>query len=156
MSTGKSYSTGDATLPEKSMNDVEAVVRRFRDAGLKITPQRLSIFELVMKDRSHPSADDIYRKMLEKHPSISFTTVYKTLQTLRDFGQIIEIIIDPERAHYDPVVTDHYHTFCSKCREIKDFLPNPVTKAVPVGPDNGFMVQSVQVHMKGICGHCRD
>ncbi|NOY86375.1 MAG: transcriptional repressor [Deltaproteobacteria bacterium] len=140
------------------MNDIGTVILRFRNAGLKITPQRLSIFRLIMKNQSHPSADDIYQKVLETHPSISFTTVYKTLQILRDFGEIIELNIDPERAHYDPMVEDHYHTFCSRCREIWDLLPDPAMESAfpPSAPDNGFMVKSVQVHMVGICGHCRD
>ena len=66
------------------MKDIQKVVKRFRETGLKITPQRLSIFELLRNNHSHPSAEDIYREVLKIHPSISFTTVYKTLQTLRD------------------------------------------------------------------------
>ena len=140
------------------MNDIERVVVRFRNAGLKITPQRLSIFRLLMDNQNHPSADEIYRKVLDTHPSISFTTVYKTLKTLRDLGEIIEINIDPDRAHYDPMVEDHYHTFCLKCSKIKDFFPEPAMKAAfpSAAPENGFMVQSVQVHMVGICSSCMD
>ncbi len=138
------------------MKDIEAIVQRFRDSGLKITPQRLSIFNLLKDNYDHPSAEDIYNKALEIHPTISFTTVYKTLQTLRDLGEILEINIDPERAHYDSVTDDHYHTFCTRCREIEDLMSGlyPVQEL----PDNnvvgGFDVQSVQVHLVGVCGSC--
>ena len=138
------------------MKDTDAIVQRFRDSGLKITPQRLSIFNLLKDNFDHPSAEDIYHKALEIHPTISFTTVYKTLQTLRDLGEILEINIDPERAHYDPITRDHYHTFCTRCREIEDLMSE--SDAVQRLSDNniagGFDVQSVQVHLVGVCSGC--
>ena len=139
------------------MNDIQNVVERFRKAGLKITPQRLSIFHLLQDNRSHPSAEDIYHRVLEIHPSISFTTVYKTLQTLRDLGEILEISIDPERVHYDPKVDDHYHTYCRKCGTIEDFFSHDAQ--VPDVPgklsEDGFRVHSVQVHLVGLCSGCQ-
>lgn len=138
------------------MKDIETIVQRFRESGLKITPQRLGIFNLLKDNYDHPSAEDIYHKALEIHPTISFTTVYKTLQTLRDLGEILEINIDPERAHYDPVTDDHYHTFCTKCREIEDLMPElyPVQELPNNNVAHGFDVQSVQVHLVGVCSGC--
>ena len=80
------------------MHEIEKIVSRFRESGLKITPQRVSIFKLLQGNRDHPSAEDIYRQVLKVHPSISFTTVYKTLQTLLDMGEIQELTIDTESA----------------------------------------------------------
>jgi len=139
------------------MRDIEKVVKRFRETGLKITPQRLSIFKLLGSNHNHPSAEDIYREILKIHPSISFTTVYKTLQTLRDMGEIQELNICPERAHYDPNITEHAHAFCRSCKQIGDLEntldPPPMIK-FPDGPD-GFEIHNVQVHAVGLCGECR-
>jgi len=140
------------------MRDIEKVVKRFRETGLKITPQRLSIFKLLQGNCSHPSAEDIYREVLRVHPSISFTTVYKTLQTLRDMGEIQELSINPERSHYDPDINEHAHTFCRSCRQIgdlEDTLDAPILMKLPSEPENGFEVHSVQVHAVGLCGECR-
>jgi Fur family peroxide stress response transcriptional regulator len=138
------------------MHDIEKIVSRFRESGLKITPQRVSIFKLLQGNRDHPSAEDIYRQVLKVHPSISFTTVYKTLQTLRDMAEIQEISIDPERAHYDPVTEEHVHTFCRSCRTISDLeeaQENALAAFIPTtGP---FEVHNVQVHLVGLCGECR-
>ena len=141
----------------KSINK-EKVVKRLRESGLKITPQRLSIIEFLQGNHSHPSAEDIYREILRIHPSISFTTVYKTLQTLRDLGEIQELRVDPERAHYDPDTSDHAHAFCRSCSQISDLeytgdMPDLVM-SLSDGPD-GFEVHSVQVHAVGVCGECR-
>jgi Fur family peroxide stress response transcriptional regulator len=139
------------------MKDIEKVVKRFREVGLKITPQRLSIFKLLQGNHSHPSAEDVYRDVLKIHPSISFTTVYKTLQTLRDMGEIQELSLNPERAHYDPDISEHAHTFCRSCKCIGDLeytLDNPPPMKLPEGPD-GFEVHNVQLHAVGLCAECR-
>ena len=137
------------------MNDIDRVVQRFRGAGLKITPQRLSIFNLLRENRKHPSAEDVFHQVLKIHPSISFTTVYKTLQTLKDLGEINELTIDPERAHYDPDMSRHYHTVCRGCREISDVFPDQQTFP-PIDPDlKTFQVHSVQVHYVGQCEGCQ-
>lgn len=140
------------------MRDIDQIITRFRDAGFKITPQRLSIFKLLKDNRNHPSAEDIYREILKIHPSISFTTVYKTLQTLRDMGEIQELTIDPERVHYDPEVMEHVHTFCSVCRSIGD-LPEETHGSEFMFPSHrgteNFEVHQVQIHFVGVCGDCR-
>ena len=139
------------------MRDIEQVVKRFRETGLKITPQRLSIFKLLQGNRNHPSAEDIYQEILKVHPSISFTTVYKTLQTLRDMDEIQEISINPERAHFDPDIMEHAHTFCRSCKQISDIdnsLDTSLLMNLPGGPDN-FEVHNVQVHAVGLCAECR-
>ena len=139
------------------MRDIEMVVKRFRETGLKITPQRLSIFRLLQGNQSHPSAESIYQEVLKVHPSISFTTVYKTLQTLRDLGEIQELSINPERAHYDPYTNEHAHTFCRSCKTIGDMensIDTPLLMDLPTGPD-GFEVHNIQVHAVGLCGECR-
>lgn len=144
-------------MEERQMRDIDTVVRKFRETGLKITPQRLSIFKLLQDNYTHPSAEDIYREILKTHPSISFTTVYKTLQTLRDLGEIKELCINPERAHFDAATNEHAHTFCRSCKTIGDLdnvLGNPGEMKLPDGPD-GFEVHSIQIHAIGLCEGCR-
>ena len=139
------------------MRDIELVVKRFRETGLKITPQRLSIFKLLQGNHNHPSAEDIYQEILKVHPSISFTTVYKTLQTLRDMGEIQEMSVNPERAHFDPDIREHSHTFCRSCKQISDLdssLDTSLLMNLPGGPDN-FEVHNVQIHAVGLCAECR-
>ena len=141
------------------MRDISHIISRFREAGLKVTPQRTSICHLLKDDRSHPSAEEIYRKALTIHPSISFTTVYKTLQTLRDLGEIQELNIDPERAHYDPDIQDHAHFFCKTCRTIIDLAMDGSRKDFLTGsfPHAGNLeIQHVQIHMVGLCEECRE
>lgn len=139
------------------MREMEKVIKKFRETGLKITPQRLSIFKVLQDNNTHPSAEDIYREILKIHPSISFTTVYKTLQTLRDLGEIQELSINPERVHYDPVITEHAHTYCRSCKAIGDLdtiLDTPVLTKLQ-NDSKDFEVHNIQVHAVGLCEKCR-
>ena len=77
-------------------------MQKYRDKGIKLTPQRLAMLEFLDGNRNHPSADDIYTVMRKIYPMMSFATVYNTLETLKKRGDLIELTIDPERRHYDP------------------------------------------------------
>ena len=96
------------------MREIDKVVKRFRETGLKITPQRLSIFKLLQNNCAHPSAEDIYRDVLKIHPSISFTTVYKTLQTLRDLGDRVGELPDDQAR----VLASTLHTLAERKRKL--------------------------------------
>ncbi len=61
-------------------------LNKCKRAGLKITPQRIAIYKEVLESGNHPSAEDIYRKVKEFHPGISFDTVNRTLLTFADMG----------------------------------------------------------------------
>jgi len=140
------------------MRNIDQIVTRFREAGSKITPQRLGIFKLLKDNKDHPSAEDVYKEILKIHPSISFTTVYKTLQTLRDMGEIQELTIDPERARYDPEIKDHAHTFCRACRSIGDLEMNSENNGFLLpspGKTQDFEVHNVQIHFVGLCEDCK-
>ncbi|MBI5598388.1 MAG: transcriptional repressor, partial [Deltaproteobacteria bacterium] len=57
---------------------MKETIERYREKGLKLTPQRLAILEYLEGNTSHPTAEDIYRAIKRKHPTVSFATVYNT------------------------------------------------------------------------------
>ena len=64
------------------MNDIEAVIERLQDTGLKVNPQRLEILEILRGNKTHPSADEILHQVRKKFPSTSYSTVNSTLDAL--------------------------------------------------------------------------
>ncbi|MEB2309705.1 MAG: transcriptional repressor [Candidatus Brocadia sapporoensis] len=122
---------------------------------MKITPQRLMIFKVLENNTSHPSAENVYKKVREIYPSVSFTTIYKTLETLRELGEVKEFIIDNNRKHYDPNTNTHHHIICSSCKKILDVfedfssyikLPDVIKK--------DYTVSGFQIFFHGICKEC--
>ena len=53
-----------------------------KERGLKVTPQRLAVYEAVDLLHDHPTAEEVSQFIRKKHPDIATGTVYKTLDTL--------------------------------------------------------------------------
>ena len=57
-----------------------------KSTGVRITPQRHAILEFIIQSMSHPTADDIYKALESKFPSMSVATVYNNLRVFREAG----------------------------------------------------------------------
>jgi Fur family peroxide stress response transcriptional regulator len=123
-------------------------------SGFKRTPQRLAILEHLDGNKSHPSADEIFRVVAKKNPSMSFATVYNTLNTLVETGAVRELTIDPDRKRYDPDTSAHHHLICLDCKKIVD-IPGDVAVEVPRGATKDFVVTGNHIEFYGICAPCR-
>lgn len=133
------------------------LLRKYRDIGVKMTPQRLAILEIMEGNRSHPSAQEVYGQLLEVHPTASFATVYNTLEMLKRMGLVRDLTIDRERVRYDPDVTPHHHAICSGCGRIFDVSEDDVPKVgVPSGLSEAFEVTGHHIEFYGICMGCRE
>ena len=75
-------------------------MEQYRDIGFKLTPQRLAILDYLDGNTNHPSAEEIFGAVKTKFPTMSFATVYNTLEALRDRGKVLELTIDPSRKRY--------------------------------------------------------
>jgi Fur family peroxide stress response transcriptional regulator len=122
--------------------------------GFKRTPQRLAILDYLAGNTMHPSAEDVYRAVTKKHFSLSFATVYNTLNTLAQAGAVRELTIDADRKRYDPNTEPHHHLICLKCRKIID-----VFEDIPVGKpkciEKRFSVFGNHVEFYGQCPACK-
>ena len=65
-----------------------------KSKGLRVTPQRLAILDILRSTKAHPSVETVYDLVRERFPSISFNTVYKTLQSFEDAGLVWKLSID--------------------------------------------------------------
>jgi Fur family peroxide stress response transcriptional regulator len=99
---------------------MEEVIKKYSGRGFKMTPQRIAILDFLEGNTGHPSAEDIYKEIKKKHPTVSFATIYNTLETLKKRREIVEITIDPERKHYEANISHHHHIVCIICKKIRD------------------------------------
>lgn len=128
--------------------------KKFRSLQIKLTPQRLAILNFLDGNRTHPSAEDIYRAVIKQFPTMSFATVYNTLEALKNKGSVQELKIDPEKRRYDPDLSTHHHIICTKCKNIldihKDFkidLSDELTQ--------GYELLGNSIEFYGLCQKCR-
>jgi len=135
---------------------MERILKKYRGKGFKLTPQRIAILKFLDGNTNHPTAEDIYNEIRKKYPTVSFATVYNTVQALRDRGDILEITIDPQRKHFDPNPKAHHHIMCTACGKIGDvFTDYSGALHLPEEVTDEFHVTGNHVDFYGVCSACR-
>jgi Fur family peroxide stress response transcriptional regulator len=139
-----------------SIQDKVKVLEGFcRKAGLKLTHQRLEIYRELASTYDHPSADDVYKRVQERMPTISIDTVYRTLLTFEQFGLATRVHAFDDKARFDTNVSPHQHLACIRCKSIQDFDWEAFDQMKP--PDKTKQwgeVESKYAVLKGICKEC--
>jgi len=143
-------------------HDTTAVTQRlqqFKDAcrraSIKLTHQRLVIFEAVARATDHPDAEAVYREVRKQIPTVSLDTVYRTLWTLHDLGLVTTVGLPRERLRFDGNMAPHHHFVCMRCGATEDFYHDPFDRlALPDDVRTLGQVQRVQVEVRGICQRC--
>jgi Fur family peroxide stress response transcriptional regulator len=124
---------------------------------LRLTPQRTAIYQELINDRSHPSVDDVYKRVKRKFPNISFDTVYRTMLSFVDLGivKITENYGGPKR--FDTEIESHHHLYCIKCGAIIDFNNKEYDDLkIPTSIRNKYKILGKRVIIECICEKCRN
>ncbi|MDA8096259.1 MAG: Fur family transcriptional regulator [Clostridia bacterium] len=131
------------------------IINRLKKLGLKITPQRLAILNLLEGNIKHPSAEEIYNQLKPQYPSLSLATVYNTLDVLARAGALQEIRIKAEKRHFDPNPVPHGHFLCRICESIHDLDVGPLEIQTPFNIRD-YLVKDYTLYFYGICPRCRE
>ncbi|NHJ19572.1 MAG: transcriptional repressor [Candidatus Lokiarchaeota archaeon] len=108
--------------------DTQYLIEFLREKGLKVTSQRLAIFNFILSRKDHPTAEQIYQKIRGEYPTISLGTVYKNLHLLKEIGLIQELGFDEGSVRYDPDMDLHVNMVCTNCGKITDYKTDKVEK----------------------------
>ncbi len=130
------------------------MIEQHRQLGIKLTPQRIAILNYLKDNKSHPSAEDIYKAVSKKFPTMSFATVYNTLEAVRDKGNVTELTIDPNRKRYDPNTKPHHHLICVECKSIVD-IHKEFKLGIPSNMITGFDLIGNHIEFYGLCLKCK-
>jgi len=124
--------------------------------GLKITPQRIAVYEELLEAKDHPSADALYKRVRKTLPNISFDTVYRTLLSLVGLGCIKLVTSYDGRKRFEPNIQNHHHCICIKCQKIIDFCDEGYDSIeIPKALGKQFQVNNKRVVLEGICSDCK-
>ena len=134
---------------------VEIFKANCHKSGLKVTPQRIAIYEELIKTDDHPSAEMLCRKVRKRMPNISLDTVNRTLLTFSEFGAAFIVPGSGDVRRFDGGMEDHQHFRCIKCKRIIDFHHEPFdTIETPDGISEEFTILKKTVYFEGICNFC--
>ena len=123
------------------------IVRRSR--------KRDAMLALMRSTACHPSADWVYQRMREQFPDVSLGTVYRNLKQLSEEGLIKSVGVVDGQERFDARTSPYSHFVCNQCGAVQD-LPNCVSEEIiaPLGEEYGFVEQSYELHIYGICKEC--
>lgn len=123
---------------------------------MKLTPQRLIIYDALIDSDEHPTADMIYARVRQSFPTISLDTIHRTLVTFCEMGvaSMVEGTGSPRR--FEGNLELHHHAYCVKCGKIVDFYNQDYDNlAVPPEIQQEFSILKKTVHLEGLCSACR-
>ncbi len=92
-------------------------------AGLKVTLPRLRILELLEGgDKTHLSAEEIYRRLIEAGEEVGLATVYRVLTQFEQAGICIRHNFEEGHAVYELTPSDHHdHMVCLDTGDVIEF-----------------------------------
>ena len=98
-----------------------------KEAGLKATPQRKMVYEIMTK-LGHSQIDDIIVRVQQKNPEITISTVYRILDVFCKTGLLSKMNHPNGKCYYDITPTEHHHVFADN--EVIDFIDPELTKII--------------------------
>jgi len=80
-----------------------------KEKGYRLTPQRVMVLDALHRVDRHISAEEIYSQVKNSYPYANISTVYRTLDLLKELGLITEIDLDDGRVRYHLAEKGHHH-----------------------------------------------
>jgi Fur family transcriptional regulator, peroxide stress response regulator len=114
-----------------------------------LTPQRLEIIEIPSCGKGRPGAGDIFRTTREKIPNISMSTVYYTLNLLKEEGLIRELEFYEQEKRYESDLSDHVDLICVACGRIENYYNDVKVSSATIEDSTGFKAQKMRFEYYG-------
>lgn len=127
-----------------------------RENGYKVTPQRLAVYEMLAATKEHPSAEMLYSALRPKYPSMSFATVYKTVEILNKLKLIQILNTGEDSFRYDADISPHHHVQCTCCGKVEDLYNIDISGIVQKAEaESGYEMIAQQFYFYGVCENCK-
>lgn len=133
----------------------EQAIHKLKVSGIRMTPQRHAILSHLLDSMTHPTADEIYKSLEQRFPSMSVATIYNNLKLFVEAGLVRELTYGDDSSRFDGDMTDHYHAICDQCGIIVDFeYPQLHDVEHTASTQTGFVVHGHRMEINGVCASC--
>jgi Fur family ferric uptake transcriptional regulator len=128
-----------------------------RKNGHRLTPQRMLVIEALHNADKHISAEELYNQLHHRYPYANISTVYRTLELLKELDLVTEADFGEGRVRYHVAEKGHHHHLvCRSCSRIVDMdesalrpLKNTMLQKY------GFDADLRHLAIAGMCSECR-
>lgn len=129
------------------------ILNKLKQKGLKITPQRIAVYEAVIKMKNHPTAENVTEYIRKNNPNVSVGTVYKVLDTFVQKDLLQKIKSEKDIIRYDAVLSNHHHLYCSDTDRIEDYedeqLDEIIKKYFKSKKIKNFQIEDIKLEITG-------
>ena len=140
----------------KGLNRPKETGEALREQGYRITPQRQLILAALQQSNDHISAEEIHARILDKYPHVNISTVYRTLELLKNLDLVTETDLGSGLFRYHFADKGHHHhLICEKCgttTEVDESLLLPIKRTV--FNEYGFRANISHLAIFGRCSKC--
>ena len=145
------------TIGSPELADWAEIREQLRRRGLRWTPQRRLILEVLDQTAGHVTAAELIDRCRSIDPETTPSTVYRTLRVLEDLGLVRHAhgADGREEFHVRPT-GDHGHLYCATCGTTWEIDAAEAAATVSsFRRRRGFEVDLTHLTVVGTCADCR-
>ena len=125
---------------------------KLANRGLRFTPQREQVYRVLIEERDHPTAEQVFIRAKGRMPDISMATVYNCLDALVKSGLVKQVTVTRGASRFCPNMHEHYYFQCETCGGIHDIDLDDTRLEIPL--PRGFRATHYDVSIRGRCPEC--
>ncbi len=122
-----------------------------------MTPQRLTVLEVIHNADKHISAEEVFDQVRARHPYANISTVYRTLELMEALGLVTGADFGDGRIRYHHSDKGHHHHLvCQKCgnaTELEEDLASSFQRRL--SRNYGFKANLKHMTIFGLCAACQ-
>jgi Fur family peroxide stress response transcriptional regulator len=124
--------------------------RTLADSGVRSTPQREVIFQVLLDERDHPTAEELFNRVKTRLPSISLATVYNCLETLEQCGLVKPVNFERASTRFCPNRREHAHLMDAATGKVRDVeVPADLLEQLKAAIPPGFNLDQIEINFRG-------
>ena len=138
------------------MNNRREITEHLRSQGYRLTPQRLTILQILMDSGGHLTPQQVFEKALEITPGITEPTVYRTLSFLSEEGVLMPTHEANGVLVYEVASDLHHHLVCRECGESIEIEHGELQNLYDtLNEKTGYAVDDRHITLFGLCPDCQ-
>ena len=128
----------------------DSLTQRLAGSGLRTTPQREIVYQVLLERRDHPTADELFVRVKARMPTISLATVYNCLEALVQCDLVKQVNFEREPTRYCSNLTEHAHFIDTATGQIIDIaMPQEYVARLKEALPAGFTMDDVELNFHG-------
>lgn len=133
------------------------LLKMLRDQGHRLTPQREMVILALHEANGHLSAEEIHACVQKQNPCVDLSTIYRTLELLREMGIVSQFQAENHLALYElSARAPHHHLTCKQCKAVIDIGVEDLQSFQRFLLDRyGFRANLDHCVIEGLCARCR-